>query len=108
MNTASGPMRPARYVRVTRTEFRANQRETLNKAKGCTVVSITGDSEGEKIVLDKKYFDELMKKLRASVETLEVAMDKSLMANIMSAAQTLSDDVREGKLLSMDEVFSEE
>jgi hypothetical protein len=108
MTTASGLMRPARVVRVSRTEFRQNQRETLNKAKGSTVVEITGDADEEKCVLDKKYFDEIIKRLKASVETLEVAMDKRLMTNIMSAAQTLNDDVREGKLLSMDEVFSED
>ena len=106
--SVSGQMRPAKVVRVNRTEFRQNQREILNKAKGSTVVAITGDNEGEKFVLDKKYYDEIVKRLKASVETLEIAMDKKMLANIMSAASTLSDDVREGKLLSMDEVFSEE
>lgn len=100
-------MQPAK-VPVSRTEFRENQREFLKKAKGSTVLVITGNSEDEKLVLDKEYFDEIMGRLKASVETLEIAMDKKLLANIMSAASSLSEEVRNGKLLSIDEVFLEE
>jgi hypothetical protein len=107
MNCASSFMHPAK-VRVNRTEFRQNQRELLDKAKGRTVVVITGEPEEEKLVLDMKYFDEIMHRLKASIETLEVAMDKRLLANIMAAANTLDDDMRRGKLHSMDEVFSED
>jgi hypothetical protein len=107
MNSASSLMQPAK-VPVSRTEFRDNQREFLKKAKGSTVLVITGNSEDEKLVMDKEYFDEIMRRLKASVETLEIAMDKKLLANIMSAASSLSEEVRNGKLLSMDEVFSEE
>lgn len=108
MTRASGVMRRPKMVRVNRTEFRAKQRELLNKAKGNTVVEITGDDDSEKLVLDKKYFDELFRNLNAYIETLQVTMDKRLMAAIMSAASTLNDDVNKGKLLTMDEVFSEE
>jgi hypothetical protein len=95
-------------VRVNRTDFRQNQRESLNKARGSTVVVITGDDADEKIVVDKLYFDEIFQKLKASVETLEVTMDKTLMANIFAATKSLSEDLREGRLLTIDEVFSEE
>ena len=105
MQCQSSLTQPAK-LRVNRTEFRQNQKELLNRAIGTTVLEITGDS-AEKLVLDKKYFDELIKRLKASVETLEVVMDKPLLERIMSAASTLSDDVRNGNLLSMDEVFSE-
>ncbi len=69
---------------------------------------ITGDDADEKVVVDKQYFDEIFRKLKASVETLEVTMDKTLMANILSATKNLSEDLREGRLLTIDEVFSEE
>ena len=110
MNCATANIQPKERVRVTRTEFRNRQREILDRAKGRTVVVITSsEREGEeKLVLDKKYFDEIMHRLKASVETLEVAMDKRLLKNIMAAAQTLDDDLRLGKLHSMDEVFSED
>jgi len=73
------------------------------------VIEISGEQEGEeKLVLDKKYFDEIMHRLRASVETLEIAMDKTLLQKILSAAETLDSDIRQGKLHSMDEVFGED
>lgn len=108
MAGASNKMRNPKVVRVNRTEFRAKQREILEKAKGNTVVEITGEHAGDKLVLDKEYFDEILRRMKASVETLEIAMDKPFMARIMSAASTLSDDLRKGKLLTMDEVFAEE
>lgn len=96
-------------VRVNRTEFRQNQRELLHKAKGRTVVLITAEDQGEeKLVVDRKYFDEIMHRLKASVETLEVAMDKRLLDSVMNAARTLDDDMRRGRLHSMEEVFGEE
>jgi len=107
MNCATSFTNPAK-VRVNRTEFRQNQRELLEKAKGRTVVVITAEDHGEeKLVVDKKYFDEIMHRLKASVETLEVAMDKQLLGSIMSAARTLDDDMRRGKLHSMEDVFEE-
>jgi hypothetical protein len=108
MTNATCVMQPEK-VRVTRTDFRQNQREFLMKAKGSTVLVITGEAEQEeKFVLDSKYFDEIMKRLKASVETLEIAMDKRLLNNILSAATTLDQDVLDGNLLSMGDVFSEE
>ena len=96
-------------VRVNRSVLREKQRETLNKAKGSTVVVIAAnDEEEEKLVLDKVYFDAIMKKLRSAVETLEVAMDGPLLGRILKAAQTLDDDIRLGKLHSIDEAFRED
>lgn len=105
MNCATSFTNPAK-VRVNRTEFRQNQRELLDKAKGRTVVVITAEDHGEeKLVVDRRYFDEIMDRLKASVETLEVAMDKRLLGNILAAARTLDDDMRRGKLHSMEDVF---
>jgi len=96
-------------IRVKRSELRDKQKEILNKAKGRTVLIVSGSGAGEeKMVLDKKYFDEVLGKLRSTVETLEIAMDKRLFTQIMKAAQTLDDDLRRGKLHSMDEAFAEE
>ena len=107
MSGAASLMKPTR-VPVSRSEFRDNQKEFLKKAKGHNVLVITGDAGEEKLVLDKKYFDEILGRLKAYVETLEVAMDKKLMSSILAASQTLEEDVRTGKLLSMDEMFSED
>ena len=108
MNCASSITNP-KQVRVNRTDFRQNQRDFLEKAKGRTVVVISAEEQGEeKFVLDKNYFDEIMYRLKASVETLEIAMDESLLRKVLKAAETLDSDIRHGRLHSMDEVFGED
>lgn len=95
-------------IRVKRSQLRGNQRKILSKAKGQTILVISENGDGEeKLVLDKKYFDALLRHLRSAVETLEITTNKPLFAQIISAAETLEDDVRAGRLHSMDEVFGE-
>ena len=96
-------------VRVNRSDLRQKQRETLDKAKDTTVVLITAtDEEEEKLVLDKKYFDELFLKLRSLAATLEITMDQKLFGQIMRAATNLEEDTRLGKLHSFEEAFEGE
>lgn len=106
--TVSALMRP-RLVKVKRSELRQNQRATLKKAKGRTIVVIAAqEKEEEKLLLDKQYFDEMVKKLRAAAETIEIMSDQKLFSQIMAAAATLDEDVRLGRLHSFEEVFGEE
>ncbi len=96
-------------VRVNRTDFRDKLRETLNKARGCTVVAISAnDQEGERLVLDKRYFDDLLSTVSSLVETLEITTDRKLFDQIVRAASTLETDTRSGKLHSFDDVFAED
>ena len=96
------------WVTVKRSELRQKQRSTLKRAKGRTVVLISAsDKEEEKLVLDKGYFDELVGKLRAAVETLDITMDERLFPRILKAAKTLDRDIRTGKLHSFEEAFRE-
>lgn len=41
-------------------------------------------------------------------ETLEIAMDRKLFQQILAAADTLEQDLRAGKLHSLEEAFEEE
>ena len=66
------------------------------------------DEAEEKIVVDKKYFDQMRQKLEAVVETLEIAMDQKLFNQILAAADTLDEDLRLGKLHSLEDAFAEE
>jgi len=96
-------------VRVNRSDLRQKQRETLDKAKNNTVVLISAtDQEEEKLVLDKKYFEEIVQKLRSVIETLEIMSDQKLFKQIVGVAQTLEEDTRLGKLHSFEEAFGEE
>jgi hypothetical protein len=96
-------------VRVNRTEFRENLRAMLDKAQDCTVVEISApNNEDERLLLDRKYFDELVKSLKSLMETLEITTDRKLFEQIIRAASTLEDDTRLGKLHSFEEAFGED
>ncbi len=96
--------RPMR-LRVNRAAFRQDQSAMLKKAKGRTVLVLTGRKEAdEKYVLDKRYFDELVEKLRASIETLEISLDQKLFRQILMTAETLDLD----RLHSFEEAFRED
>ena len=96
------------WIKVKRSELRQKQRAILKRAKGRTVVLVSGaDEEEEKLVIDKEYFQEVLGKLRSAVETLSITMDERLFGQIMAAAKTLDDDIRLGRLRSFEEAFGE-
>ena len=97
-------------IAVQRSEMRQNQSRLLKKAKGATVLIIRGSGDGDedKYVLDKKYFEDLLKRNAALLETLEITLDRKLFRQILAAADTLEKDLRAGKLHSLEEAFEEE
>jgi hypothetical protein len=96
-------------LEVNRSDLRQNQSRWLKKARGQRVLLVkSNDKEDEKIVLDKQYFDELRGKLESVVETLEIAMDRKLFNQILAAADTLDQDLRLGKLHSLEDAFAED
>jgi len=60
------------------------------------------------VVLDRQFFEEIRGKLEGLVETLEIAMDRKLFNQILAAADSLEEDLRLGKLHSLEEAFAEE
>ena len=96
-------------IEVNRTELRQNQSALLRRARGTRVLLIkANDASEEKVVLDKQYFDQIRQKLEAVVETLEIAMDRKLFDQILAAADTLDEDLRLGKLHSLEDAFAED
>jgi hypothetical protein len=96
-------------LEVKRSDLRQNQSRWLKKARGQRVLLVkANDKEDEKIVLDKQYFDEMRKKLESVIETLEIAMDRKLFNQILAAADTLDEDLRLGKLHSLEDAFAED
>jgi hypothetical protein len=96
-------------IEVNRTELRQNQSKLLRRARGTKVLLIKANDESEeKVVLDKQYFDQMRQKLEAVVETLEIAMDRKLFDQILAAADTLDEDLRLGKLHSLEDAFAED
>ena len=95
-------------IEVNRSELRQNQSALLRRVRGSRVLLIKANDEAEeKVVLDKKYFDQIRQQLEAVVETLEITMDRKLFNQILAAADTLDEDVRLGKLHSLDDAFAE-
>jgi hypothetical protein len=98
-------------IAVKRSELRQNQSRLLGKAKGRTVLVINGPTEGDenkKYVLDKAYFDDLLKRYSALLETLEITVDRKLFGQIMAVAEGLEEDLRQGRLHSFEEAFEGE
>jgi phosphotransferase system IIB component len=95
--------------KVNRSELRQNQSATLRLARGNQVVVISAPhEEDEKLLVDKKYYEEMLRKMRAVVETLEIMSDQKLFQQIVGVAGTLEEDTRLGKLHSFEEAFGEE
>jgi hypothetical protein len=96
----------AKVLEVNRSDLRQHQSKWLKKARGQHVLLIkSNDAEDQKIVLDKQYFDEIRKRLDSLTETLEIAMDRKLLNQILAAADTLEEDIRLGKLHSLGDAF---
>ncbi len=93
-------------IEVNRSKLRQNQSYVLKKAVGerVVVVSATAD-DAEKYIVDKKYFEDMVKQWRSAVETLEIAADVRLFNNLIRAAGTIDDDLRQGKLHPFEEAF---
>jgi hypothetical protein len=96
-------------VEVNRSQLRQNQSRVFREARGSKVVAVKGrHPEDEKYVVDKKYFDELLRRLRAALETLEITADARLFQQILKAGKTVDDDLRRGHLYSFEEAFGQE
>lgn len=96
----------AKRIPVSRSDLRSNQRAILRQVTGSTVVLVRGNDEGdEKIVVDRAYFDEVLKRLKSLRETLEITMDQKLFPRLLAVADKLDENVRLGKLHSIDEAF---
>jgi predicted AlkP superfamily phosphohydrolase/phosphomutase len=105
--TVSRLTRPHK-VAVNRTQLRQNQNATLRRAKGNRIVVVSARGQEQKLVLDKEYFDEVLRKLQSALETLEITMDRKMFNQILRAARTLDDDVRRGKLHSFGAAFGDD
>jgi hypothetical protein len=106
---AATALTDAEMIEVNRSELRQNQSALLRRAQGRKVLLIKANDEAdEKVVLDKQYFDQICKRLESVVETLEIAMDRKLFNQILAAADTLEEDLRLGKLHSLEDAFAED
>jgi hypothetical protein len=94
---------------VKRSQLRQEQSSVLRKAVGENVVVVTATNEDEeKCIVDKRYFEDILKQLRSAMETLEIAADTRLFNSLLSVADTIDEDLRLGRLYSFEEVVEDE
>lgn len=99
---------PTEY-RVNRSKLREDQSAVLNRASGHTVILVENRGEGnEKCILDKGYYDELLRQFKIAIDTLQITMDVKLFNRLLKTAETLEEDTRLGKLYSVEEVFEDD
>ena len=93
-------------IEVNRSELRQDQSSVLKKATGERVVVVSATSDdAEKYIVDRKYFEEIVKQWRSAIETLEIAADTRLFNNLLRVAGAIDKELREGKLHSFEEAF---
>ena len=93
-------------MKVDRSELRRDQAAVLRKAAGKNVIVVRGRNEDEeKYIVDKKYFEELLRELRSAIETLAITTDVRMFGNLLKAGETIEDDLRHGQLHSFEEAF---
>jgi hypothetical protein len=93
-------------IRVSRSQLRQNQSSIFRRARGRKVVEVTSwNEEDEKYLVDKRYLDGLLRRLRATAGTLEITANPKLFAQLLRAAETIDEDARTGKLHSFEEAF---
>lgn len=59
-------------------------------------------------VPDKGYFDEILQRFQSIEETLDITADRRLFHQILAATDTLDEDLKSGKLHSIEEAFAED
>lgn len=91
---------------VNRSQLRQEQREILAKAVGNRVILVKGHSEAEtKYIIDKIYFERLLKNLESIRETLDILTDPTLVNRLLKTAETLEETIKQGRLHSFEEAF---
>lgn len=106
---ASLPSAKPKKIKVSRTQLRQNQSRLFRKATGRRIIQVTGwNEDDEKYLVDKRYFDSLLRRLQATAETLEITADPKLFSQILLAGQTIDDEARLGKLHLFTEAFGED
>ena len=91
--------------KVSATSLRGRLKTYMNAAKGGKVVLIENRRQESKYLVDKDWLDTLMRERESILATLEVLADRELTNRLLKLAETIDEDVRAGRLHTMEEVF---
>jgi crotonobetainyl-CoA:carnitine CoA-transferase CaiB-like acyl-CoA transferase len=91
--------------KVSATNLRGRLKTYMNAAKGGKVVLIENRRQDSKYLVDKDWLDTLVRERESILATLEVLADRELTNRLLKLAETIDEDVRAGRLHTMEEVF---
>jgi hypothetical protein len=91
--------------KVSATRLRGRLKTYMNAAKGGKVVLIENRRQESKYLVDKDWLDTLVRERESILATLEVLADRELTNRLLKLAETIDEDVRAGRLHTMEEVF---
>ena len=94
--------------RVSATELRDHFREYLNKAKGGNVILVENRRQEPKYIVDKEWFDSLLQDAKSITATVEILADRNLTERLLHLSTTIDEDLRAGRLHTLEEVLGQE
>jgi PHD/YefM family antitoxin component YafN of YafNO toxin-antitoxin module len=92
---------------VSATRLRDRFRLYTKEAKGKKVILIRNRRQESKYLVDKEWFDRMIREHESLLATLEVLANPELTERLLRLGKTIDDDVKAGRLHSMEEVFGE-
>src|SRR5260370_36336712 len=91
--------------KVSATSLRGRLKTYMKAAKGGNVVLIENRRQESKYLVDKGWLDALVRERESVLATLEVLADRELTNRLLKLAETIDEDVRSGRLHTMEEIF---
>lgn len=93
--------------KVSATTLRSRLKGYMKQATGGRVVLIENRRQESKYLVDKDWLDAVMRERESILATLEILADRELTSRLLKLAESLDDDVRAGRLHTLEEVFGE-
>jgi PHD/YefM family antitoxin component YafN of YafNO toxin-antitoxin module len=91
--------------KVSATAFRDHLKSCLKAAKKDKVVLVENRRQEAKYLVDKNWLDQLIRERESILATLEILLDRELTERLMNTARTLDEDIKAGRLRTVEEVF---
>ena len=91
--------------KVTATDLRDKLKTYLKEARANRVVLVENRRQASKYLVDKDFFDSLMRERESILATLEILADRELTDRLLTLSKTVDQDVAAGRLLTTEDVF---
>jgi len=102
-----GAVRPVKVKKVSVTTLRGRLKGYMKQARGGNLVLINNRRQESKYLVDKDWLDTVMRERESILATLQILADRELTARLLKLAETVDEDVRAGRLHTIEEVFGE-